>query len=63
VPGQGSVRDYPRLKHGGKHLGDDENRVAADAGFTAFKAGMLAFIGWLGVFGVIAAVNRKKARN
>ena len=61
VPGQGSVRDYPRLKHGGKHLGDDENRVAADAGFTAFKAGMLAFIGWLGVFGVIAAVNRKKS--
>lgn len=61
VPGQGSVRDYPRLKHGGKHLGDDENRVAADAGFTAFKAGMLAFIGWLGAFGVIAAVNRKKS--
>ncbi|HMT80246.1 MAG TPA: ABC transporter permease [Azonexus sp.] len=61
VPGQGSVRDYPRLKHGGKHLGDDENRVVADAGFTAFKAGMLAFIGWLGAFGVIAAVNRKKS--
>ena len=31
VPGQGSVRDYPRLKHGGKHLGEREDAVAADA--------------------------------
>ena len=61
VPGQGSVRDYPRLKHGGKHLGDHEDDVAADAGFTAFKAGMLAFVAWLVVFGAVAAVNRKKS--
>ena len=60
VPGQGSVRDYPRLKYGGKHLGEREDEVAADVGFTAFKAGMLAFVGWLGAFGVVAAVNRKK---
>jgi len=61
VPGQGSVRDYPRLKHGGQHLGEREDEVAADAGFTAFKAGVLAFVGWLGVFGAVATVNRKKS--
>lgn len=60
LPGGGTVRDYPRLKHGGKHLQDREDEWAADAGFTAFKAGVLAFIGWLGLFGVVTAVNRKK---
>ncbi len=63
LPGQGTVRDYPRLKYGGQHLGEREDEVAADAGFTAFKAGVLAFVGWLGVFGVVAAVNRKKRPN
>ena len=38
VPGKGSVREYPRLKHGGKHLDEREDEVAADAGFTAFRA-------------------------
>jgi len=56
VPGQGSVRDYPRLKYGGQHLGDREDDVAADAGNVAFRAGVLAFVGWLGVFGLAAAV-------
>jgi peptide/nickel transport system permease protein len=58
LPGQGSVRDYPRLKHGGKHLGEREDEVAADAGFTAFRAGVLAFVGWLGLFGIATAVKR-----
>jgi peptide/nickel transport system permease protein len=61
VPGQGSVRDYPRLKFGGQHLGEREDDVATDAGLTAFKAGMLALVGWLAVFGTIATVNRKKS--
>jgi peptide/nickel transport system permease protein len=63
LPGQGTVRDYPRLKYGGQHLGEREDEVAADAGMTAFRAGVLAFVGWLAVFGVIAAVNRKKSPN
>ena len=63
LPGQGSVRDYPRLKHGGRHLGEREDEVAADASFSAFKAGALALLGWLGVFGAIATVNRKKGQN
>lgn len=57
LPGGGTVRDYPRLKFGGQHLGEREDEVAADAGFTAFRASVLAFVGWLGVF---AAVNWKK---
>ncbi|MFZ2974326.1 MAG: ABC transporter permease [Ferribacterium limneticum] len=63
VPGQGTVRDYPRLKHGGKHLGEREDEVAEDAAFTAFKAGVLGFVAWLGVFGAVATVNRKKSPN
>jgi len=55
LPGGGTTRDYPRLKHGGKHLGEDESAVAADAGFTAFRLGVLAFVAWLGVAGVVAA--------
>ena len=55
VPGLGSVRDYPRLKFGGAHLGEHENEVAADAGFTALRAGVLALLLWLVLAGGIAA--------
>ncbi len=55
VPGQGSVRDYPRLKHGGSHLGEREGDVAADAGLTAFRAGVLALLVWLVLAGGITA--------
>jgi peptide/nickel transport system permease protein len=61
VPGQGSVRDYPRLKHGGQHLGEREGEVVEDAGFTAFRASVLAFVGWLAVFAAVLAFNRKKS--
>jgi peptide/nickel transport system permease protein len=56
VPGQGSVREYPRLKHGGQHLGEREDEVVADAGFTAFRAGVLAFLAWLAVTGMASVV-------
>jgi len=56
VPGQASVRDFPRLKHGGKHLGEREDEVAADAGFTAFRAAGLAFVGWAMLVGIVSAV-------
>ena len=56
LPGQGTVREYPRLKYGGKHLGEREDEVVADAGFTAFRASVLAFLGWLAVAGVASGV-------
>ena len=54
VPGRGTVRDYPRLKHGGQHLGEREGEVVADAGFTAFRAVALAFAVWMAVAGLAA---------
>ena len=56
LPGQGSVRDYPRLKYGGLHLGEREDEVAADVAVTAFRAAVLAFLAWLAVAGVVALV-------
>jgi peptide/nickel transport system permease protein len=55
IAGTGTVRDYPRLKHGGKHLGEREGEAAADAGFTAFRGAALAFVAWLGLTGIAAA--------
>ena len=57
LPGdQGTVRDYPRLKYGGRHLGEREDEVAADVGMTAFRAAILAILVWLAVAGVVAQV-------
>ena len=58
LPGGGVVRDYPRLRTGGRHLGEAENAVFADVGLTALKALGVALISWLAVVGlVIATVN------
>ena len=54
VAGQ-TVRDYPRLKHGGSHLGEREDEVLADAGFTAFRAAVLGLLVWLAVASLVAA--------
>lgn len=56
VPGVGTVREFPRLKHGGSHLGEREDEVAADAGFTAFRVGVLAVLAWLAIAGGAAVV-------
>ena len=61
VPGTGTVRDYPRLRYGGKHLGEREGEAAADAAFTAFRGAALAFVGWLGLAGVAAAAAGRGA--
>lgn len=70
VPGQGAVRDYPRLKFGGKHLGEREGEVFEDVAFTAFRAAALAFVIWLVPFALVvvrvrtgsAAVDRKNGQ-
>ena len=46
VAGVGTVREQPRLKYGGAHLGEREAEVAADVGFTAFRYAALGFLGW-----------------
>lgn len=54
VPGLGTQRDYPRLRHGGNHLGEREHARLADIGFTAFRAAVLVFLIWLGLVSVVA---------
>jgi peptide/nickel transport system permease protein len=54
VPGRGTVREYPRLKHGGQHLGERESEVMADVGFTVFRVTILTFLVWLGLAAMVA---------
>ncbi len=56
LPGGETMRDYPRLKHGGRHLGEREGDVLADAGLTAFRLGVLALLGWLALAAGAAAL-------
>ena len=52
-PGQGTVREFPRLKFGGAHL-DDPAALADDVGVTAFRSIALVTLGWLALAGVVA---------
>ncbi len=62
LPGGETLRDYPRLKHGGSHLGEREGEVAADAGMTAFRVGVLALLGWLALAAAASAlVGRRES--
>ncbi len=61
LPGGETVRDYPRLKHGGSHLGEREGDVVADAGLTAFRVGVLALLGWLALAAVASALVGRRA--
>ncbi|MFZ1444246.1 MAG: ABC transporter permease [Candidatus Dechloromonas phosphoritropha] len=64
LPGGQTIRDYPRLKHGGAHLGEREDEVLADAGFSAFRVGVLALFGWLALAASAAGlVNRRAVQN
>lgn len=51
-PGLGTVRDYPRLKYGGQHLGEREDAVWADVSQQALRWMILAFLGWLLLVGL-----------
>ncbi len=60
IDGQ-TVREFPRLKFGGQHLGEREGERWADVGFTAFRGAVLGFLAWLAVAGwVTAAVHGQK---
>lgn len=60
VPGQGSIRDYPRLKYGGQHLGEREAEVAADVGMTTFRLSVLTLLGWLGIAAIVTATLARR---
>ena len=49
------VRDYPRLRHGGAHLGADEARHAADIGERVLHGLALALLAWWAVAAATAA--------
>jgi peptide/nickel transport system permease protein len=55
MPGGGSVREFPRLKFGGSHLGEHEDRLGSDVALSAFRGGVLAFLAWWALAGVAAA--------
>ena len=59
LPGGETMRDYPRLKYGGSHLGEREGEVAVDAGLTAFRAGVLALLAWAALAAGAAAVVQR----
>ncbi|MBK7564757.1 MAG: ABC transporter permease [Propionivibrio sp.] len=64
--GVGQVRDFPRLKHGGVHLGDRDDQRNADVGQRVAAAGVLACALWgvmaLGCVHLLARRNACSAR-
>lgn len=64
--GVGQVRDFPRLKHGGVHLGDRDDQRNADVGQRVAAAGVLACALWgvmaLGCVHLLARRNTCAAR-
>ncbi len=47
-------RDYPRLRHGGAALGDDEGRAGADIAGRALRALAVAALVWLALCALVA---------
>lgn len=61
-PGVGTVREFPRLKYGGAHLGEREDEASADVAFRAFRGAVIAFLVWLALAAAAAAaVGRRTA--
>ena len=54
VPGLGVQREYPRLRHGGRHLGEDEGGRAADVALSAAYALLWALVLWLALALLVA---------
>jgi peptide/nickel transport system permease protein len=65
VPGQGTVRDYPRLKHGGQHLGERENEVGRCRLYRlqGRRAGFIGWLGWRGAVGASAGCYGKRQKS
>lgn len=62
LPEGGQTRDYPRLKYGGAHLGDDEARLPADVAGRAAMGLVLATLAWCGVVALVTmSVGKQEA--
>ncbi len=57
--GSAAGREFPRLKHGGAHLGTDLDRHAADLAASAFRGLALGLAAWLPLAMVFAILKRR----
>ncbi|MGB0127563.1 MAG: ABC transporter permease [Rhodocyclaceae bacterium] len=55
------TRDFPRLKHGGAHLGDPGQDQLADIAYRAFKGLALGAVAWLAIAMVLVAVQSRRS--
>ena len=61
VAGKGSVRDYPRLKFGGKHLGDHEDQVENDVSHQVFRMSILTLLAWGILLALVTTLLARRA--
>lgn len=61
LPGGGSGRDYPRLKFGGAHLGNDEAGLTADVFKTMIVSLCLAALVWIVLAAAASAMHARTA--
>ena len=54
------VRDYPRLRHGGAHLGEDEGGRGRDIAATSLRALLFAGLAWLAVAATLATILARR---
>ncbi|MBL8491101.1 MAG: ABC transporter permease [Rhodocyclaceae bacterium] len=58
--GAAAGRDFPRLKHGGIHLGDATDRHLRDVTDGAFRGLAIGLVAWLVAAGFLSALRRRR---
>ncbi|MBL8487253.1 MAG: ABC transporter permease [Rhodocyclaceae bacterium] len=58
--GSAAGREFPRLKHGGAHLGAELDRHSADVAASAFRGLALGLAAWLPLAMVFAILKRRR---
>lgn len=54
-------REYPRLRHGGTHLGDNEDRWVGDVALTLLRGISFAIVFWLVVVTIVIVASRGRS--
>ena len=62
LPGGGTIRDYPRLTHGGAHLDDPGNERTSDLLTRSITGVIAGLTGWLVVTGCVIATLARRAK-